>query len=238
MSALSEIRIVLSHPSHPGNIGAAARVMKNMGLSQLYLVNPADFPCAEATSLASGADDILAKSVVVNDLDTALVGSQLVVASSARLRNMPWPLKSIRTLAPMMVSQAATTGVALIFGNEQSGLSNDELARAHYHCTIDTNPAFSSMNLASAVQICCYELRVAAYGEGVVEQVRQNLAAAEQQAQLMQHLEQSLIDIGYLNPQNPGKLMHRLRRLLNRAQLEVEEVNILRGICKAMSKQA
>ncbi len=155
------VRIVLVETSHPGNIGASARAMKTMGFDDLVLVAPKDFPSAEATARASGADDLLARARLVDSLDEAIADCDFVVGASARLRSLPWPTVDPRTCARVVYDQEAGNNVALVLGPEQSGLTNEELARCHQLVQIPANPDYSSLNLAMAVQVLCYELRMA-----------------------------------------------------------------------------
>jgi len=235
---LNLLRIVLVGTSHPGNIGSTARAMKTMGLSELYLVSPKQFPHEKATALAVGADDILNNAKVCDDLDSALVGCGLVMATSARKRHLSWPFINPRQAAEKALEAAATNQqIALVFGNEQWGLSNDELSRSHYHIQIPVHPEFRSLNLAAAVQVLAYEIRMAAISNNVITAPGPQLATADDMARFYEHLEQTLTGIGFLNPSNPGKLMHRLRRLFSRSQVEHEEVHILRGILAAMDQE-
>lgn len=233
---LQRIRIVLVETSHPGNIGGAARAMKNMGFSRLYLVNPGQFPHAEATSRASGADDVLATAVVCESLDEALAGCSHVVGASARLRSLPWPLVTPRVCAAEAPAQQGE--LALVFGRERAGLSNAELARCSQLVHIPCNPQFSSLNLASAVQLLCYEFfLVAGEGQDISQSGDSQPATHDELEGLYTHLEQTLIALDYLDPEKPRQLMRRLRRLYNRAGLEQTELNILRGILTATEKQ-
>lgn len=239
---LKNIRIVLVETSHPGNIGATARAMMNMGLEHLYLVQPKKFPSADATARASGATGILTNAVVCGDLDQAIADCAFVYGASARLRSLPWPVVEPRECAAQALDEAASGPVALVFGREHSGLSNEELERCQALVNIPTNPNFSSLNVAAAVQVLAYELRLAARdvdGGGAVEAARDDEpASAEDMAGLYAHLESSLVDIDFLDPDNPRQLMRRLKRLFNRARLERTEVNILRGILTAAGKAA
>ncbi len=236
---LANIRIVLINTSHPGNIGAVARAMKTMGLSKLMLVEPQQFPCAEATARASGADDLLARAVVCADLDTALAGCQWVVGASARLRKIPVPPVLPRDCAAQVRVESEQAEVALLFGREQSGLTNEELDRCHALVHIPTDPAYGSLNLAMAVQVLAYEVRMV-HLEGwqppqeIGEQTP--LAGSDEVERFYGHLEQTLIDLEFLDPDNPRQLMRRLRRLFNRVRLDRNEVNILRGILTAAQK--
>ncbi|HUW25999.1 MAG TPA: RNA methyltransferase [Gallionella sp.] len=225
----SNIRVVLSHTTHPGNIGAAARAMKTMGLRHLYLINPRRFPDAQADAMAAGADDILREAVVCGSVDEALQGAAFTVAMTARLRDISIEAKSPRAAAPLLLQQAAQQPVALLFGTEMSGLTNEETGKAQVLVNIPSHPDFSSLNLAAAVQIIGYELSVAAQSF-VPDPPEVRPAPHEQVEGFFTHLEKTLFEIGFFTTQNPARLMQRLRRLYARARLEPEEINILRGI--------
>jgi tRNA (cytidine32/uridine32-2'-O)-methyltransferase len=231
----SQIRVVLVETSHPGNIGAAARAMKNMCLQTLYLVRPKLFPHDEATARASGADDVLENAVVVDTLQQAIADCQLVYGASARLRSLPWPLSTPRECAAQVVEAAQAGHVALVFGRERTGLSNEELALCQSLVHIPTNPDYASLNVAAAVQILAYEVLMASQqtASQPIQAPDSRLATQQEVEGMFEHLESTLIDLDYLDPQNPRQLMRRLRRLFNRVQLEDTEVNIIRGICKA-----
>lgn len=230
------VRIVLVDTSHPGNIGAAARAMKTMCLDRLYLVRPARFPSAEASARASGAADVLQRATVTDRLEEALSGCGLVIGASARQRALPWPLLGPRDCARRIVTEAQQGVVAVVFGNEQSGLSNAELKHCHLLTQIPANPDYSSLNLAMAVQVIAYEIRVAAGGEATLPIRRETpLATSEQLEHLFAHLERVLRGSDFLDPANPKHLMLRLRRLFNRAELDENEVAILRGILSAVA---
>jgi tRNA (cytidine32/uridine32-2'-O)-methyltransferase len=240
LNAFKRVRIVLVGTTHPGNIGAAARAMKNMYLSRLYLVAPERYPSAEATSRASGADDILAQAVVCDNLEQALTGASMVFGASARLRRVEWAQVDARECGTRVASHAAEEGeVALVFGREHSGLTNAELERCNYLVHIPSNPDYSSLNLGAAVQVLAYEVAMA-MGAGRERAVspRERPVTADELERMYAHLEQTLVDIDFLDPENPGQLMRRLRRLFNRCGLEQTEVNILRGIFTAATKQA
>ena len=237
------IRIVMVNTSHPGNIGAAARAMKNMGLQSLYLVEPKVFPSAEATARASGADDLLAQAVVCNSLDEAVAGCTLVVGASARLRSISWPQLDPRQCAARVVEECVDAPVAVVFGREHSGLTNAELSRCHYLVNIPTNPEYPSLNIAAAIQVIAYELRMTQEAGGKVVAAESKsadveLATMEEVERFYQHLEEVMVASGFLDPAKPKFLMHRLRRVYNRARLEKQELNILRGILTAVQKQA
>lgn len=236
---LQRIRVVLVGTSHPGNIGAAARAMKTMGLCDLYLVAPEQYPHAEATARASGADDLLAQARVVPALEAALQGCSLVFGASARPRTITWPALAPRECgARATAAAAAGEGVALVFGRERTGLTNRELERCTYLVHIPANPEYSSLNLAAAVQILAYEMRVAATAPGDFALSDQPPATVEELEGLYGHLERTLIDLDFLDPHNPRQLMRRLRRLFNRAHLDRMELNILRGMLTAAQKRA
>lgn len=247
--SLQKIRVVLVNTSHAGNIGGAARAMKNMGLSRLVLVDPEDFPSPNAVARASGATDILDSAQVVATLEEALVGCSLVLGTSARDRRIPWPLLDPRECASVSVEQAASGGeVALVFGREYAGLTNEELQRCQYHVHIPSDPQFSSLNLAAAVQVLTYEVRMAwLVAEGRPTKVEKLETTAMLDAQpvtvdelenYFSHLEQALVDIGFLDPAKPRHLMPRLRRLYGRSGISKLEMNILRGILTETQKAA
>lgn len=233
---LKNIRIVLCEPGHPGNIGAAARAMKTMGLSRLYLVSPRRFPDPEAQWRASRATDVLSQAVVCASLDEALAGAAFAVACSARSREVAVPQTTLRGAAVQLVEIARTQEAALVFGNETYGLTTAEVNKCRLLASIPANPEYSSLNLAAAVQVCAYELRmVAEVGDGAMSGARPRVMAGHEEVEgFYRQLEQTMVDVGFLNPEHPKKLMPRLRRLFARAQLEKEEVNILRGIFKAL----
>ena len=229
-SLLDRIRVVLCAPSHPGNIGATARAMQTMGLSRLVLVAPRQFPHPEAEALATGADALLASATIVRTLDAALGGAVLAIGFSARAREFAGSVLSARQAALEALRYAAKGEVALVFGSEMSGLSNAELARCQIVATIPANPDYASLNLAAAVQVAAYELRVAAEGDAVWSAPAFEPATQDEIAQLFAHGERTLIALKLLNPRQPKRLLPRLRRLFARARLEKEEVNILRGV--------
>ncbi len=235
---LNNIRIILINTTHPGNIGSVARAMKVMGLSQLHLVSPLRFPAAEATALASGADDLLQDAVVHESLDKALDGVGLVLGTSARLRTLSLPQMDVRAAAEQSVAESSKHPVAILFGRERHGLTNDEIQRCHFLLNIPANPEYSSLNLAQAVQVLSYELRVAALGEAglIQESLDYTPVDAGQMEMFFTHLEQTLLDTRFLNPAQPKMLMARLRRLYARARPDQNEINILRGILAASQK--
>ena len=235
---LEDIRIVLSNTSHPGNIGAAARAMKTMGLTRLVLVAPKRFPDAEATARASGADDVLANARLVSGIDAALAGCRLVIGASARSRTIPCPVIDPGECAFRLHAESRQGDVAVIFGCEQNGLSNAEIDRCHFLVRIPTNPVYGSLNLAAAVQIICYEILVkqSAQGEAARQEVRP-VVPADEMEHFYAHLEQALVKLDFLDPDNPRQLLRRLRRLFNRARPDSNEINILHGILSAALQQ-
>lgn len=240
---VENIRIVLVETTHPGNIGAAARAMKTMGYGNLYLVKPKIYPNAEATARAAGADDILAKAVVCESLEQALQGCVTVVASTARPRTISQPVFTPREYASKLSELLKQGPVALVFGRESSGLSNEELERCNVILQIPTNPHFSSLNVASAVQILCYEfIQVLQSGHTekpdveIDEKSKVKLATTDEMNYFYEHLEKSMVHVGFLNPEQPRKLMRRLKSLFNRANLDENEVSILRGFLAAVQE--
>jgi len=239
---LSNVRIVLIGTSHPGNIGAAARAMKTMNLARLYLVAPQDYPCAEATARASGADDVLARAQVCADLDEALAGCRFVVGTSARRRSLRWPEFDPRQCAERLMEEAAGGDVAILFGRERTGLTNTELERCHALVSIPANPDYSSLNLAAAVQVIAYELTMAARMPELQETPsgggsdQEAPATADELNRFYIHLQQVLVQTEFLDPEEPKQLMRRLKRLFNRARPDKVEMNILRGILTAVQR--
>lgn len=235
----ANIRIVLVNTTHPGNIGGAARAMKNMGLSRLYLVAPKEFPSDKATWRSAGATDVLDNAVVVDSLDEAIHGCGLVVGTSARERRIPWPLLDPRQCGESVWKEASQHEVALVFGREDRGLTNEELHKCNYHVHIPANPDYSSLNLATAVQVISYEVRMAflqaTEGNTLPDHVW-DMPPAEAQAleSYYEHLEQTLVELDFLDRNNPKQTMTRLRRLYNRVRLDQMELNILRGVLTAV----
>ena len=239
---LNRIRIVLVATSHAGNIGACARAMKTMGLTRLVLVDPLHFPDAEATARAVGAEDILDNAQLCAGLDEALADCHLVIGTSARNRRIPWPLLMPDEAAQRAVQESAERDVALVFGRERTGLTNDELDRCHLLVNIPTDPNFSSLNLAAAVQVLAYEVRRATLAGHLAKPdaatlLGEPLATAADVQRFYDHLEQVLVETRFLDPANPRLLMRRLMRLFNRVQLTDNEVKILRGFLSAVGQQ-
>jgi tRNA/rRNA methyltransferase len=228
--ALARIRVVLVRTTHPGNIGAAARAMYTMGLTRLFLVAPSHFPHPDADAMATGAAAVLAEARTVATLPEALAGCALAVGLSARPRAFAGRVLAIRDAALEATARSADGEVALVFGTEMSGLSNDELAQCGIAATIPADPSYPSLNLAAAVQVAAYEMRMAAGGDAVWRAPRFAAATHDEVEALYAHAADTLAAMRFLNPAHPKRLMPRLRRLFGRAGLEREEVNILRGI--------
>ncbi len=238
-SPLDRILIVLSHPSHPGNIGAAARAMKAMGLHRLVLVNPRRFPDAQADAMAAGATDVLAAARICNSLQEALAATVFATAVTARRRELAVTPLWARDAARELVEMPGEGDLALVFGNETAGLSNEEVGLCQRWTTIPTSTEHSSLNLAQAVQVMCYELHLVAVDPGAPPKVAEaGQAASHQEVEaLLSHLERAVIGSGFLDPQVPKRLMPRMRRLFARAGLEREEINILRGMLASFEKK-
>ncbi|RUO29831.1 tRNA (cytosine(32)/uridine(32)-2'-O)-methyltransferase TrmJ [Aliidiomarina sedimenti] len=241
VAVLDNLRIVLVNTSHQGNIGSAARAMKTMGLSELVLVDPVEAPQSHASALAAGATDILAQARTVPTLQEAIADCHLVLATSARSRTLDWPMLNPREAGKQAVQEAARGKVALVFGRENSGLTNEELQLSQYHVHIPANPDYSSLNLAMAVQTLSYEVRMAwLASENEQQGVQQEPSAyprGDDLERFYQHLEQSLTQSGFIVRQHPGLVMNKLRRLFNRARPDENELNILRGILSTYDKR-
>lgn len=239
MPNFANIRIVLVNTTHPGNIGGAARAMKNMGLSRLYLVAPKEYPSDKAVWRSAGATDVLDEAVVVDTLDEAISGCSLVVGTSARERRIPWPLLDPRECGESVWVEAGQHEVAIVFGREDRGLTNEELHKCNYHVHIPANEEYSSLNLATAVQVICYEVRMAFLKQTAGNTLPNHTwdmppADAGALENYYGHLEQTLAELGFLDPENPKQTMTRLRRMYNRVRMDQMELNILRGVLTAM----
>ncbi|MBW2958716.1 tRNA (cytosine(32)/uridine(32)-2'-O)-methyltransferase TrmJ [Hafnia paralvei] len=237
---LDNIRIVLVETSHTGNMGSTARAMKTMGLTNLYLVNPLVKPDSQAIALSAGASDVIGNATIVDTFDEAIAGCSLVVGTSARSRSLPWPMLEPRECGQRSAMESEHAPVAIVFGRERVGLTNEELQKCHYHVAIPANPEYSSLNLAMAVQIISYEIRVAhldhiAAHEPVPEEEPYPLV--DDLERFYAHLEETLHATGFIRPTHPGNIMSRLRRLFTRARPEAQELNILRGILASIEKQ-
>lgn len=222
----------LVEPTHPGNIGAAARAIKTMGFKHLLLVAPKCFPSAEAIAMAAGAKDILEQAQVFNTLQEALASSSVVFGTSARSRSIPWPLLNPREAAQKADEYSNRGQITFVFGRESSGLSNEELSLCHYHVHIPSNPEYSSLNLAQAVQIIAYENRMQTIlDEPKIEQLESEPLATQAMLEIWtQRVEQFALETGFLNPENPRYLVQRFRRILAKAQLTKSELNMLQGL--------
>ncbi|KFC79514.1 tRNA (cytosine(32)/uridine(32)-2'-O)-methyltransferase TrmJ [Buttiauxella agrestis] len=240
---LQNVRIVLVETSHTGNMGSVARAMKTMGLTNLWLVNPLVKPDSQAIALAAGASDVIGEAKIVDTLDEALAGCSLVVGTSARSRTLPWPMLDPRECGLKTISEAQDAPVAIVFGRERVGLTNDELQKCHYHVAIQANPEYSSLNLAMAVQILAYEVRIAWLAtqeegkEAVVVEDQTQYPSADDLERFYVHLEQVLLKTGFIRTSHPGQIMSKLRRLYNRARPETQELNILRGMLSSIDNE-
>lgn len=243
---LGSIQVVLVNTTHSGNIGGVARAMKNMGLSRLVLVEPqCPFPTQDAVARASGADDLLEKATIVSTLEEAIADSHLIFGTSARGRHIPWPIMDPHEAAGV-IAQTEEKLISIVFGREDRGLTNEELQLCHHHVHIPSNEEFSSLNVAAAVQVLAYECRMAFLkGKAASEQAPQwgtpwdiDLAEQRELELLFKHMEDVLVDIDFLDPENPRQLMPRLRRLFQRAVPDKVEVNILRGVLSHVSKNS
>ncbi|MDR7344847.1 tRNA (cytidine32/uridine32-2'-O)-methyltransferase [Pantoea alhagi] len=237
---LQNIRIVLVETSHTGNMGSVARAMKTMGLTNLYLVNPLVKPDSQAISLAAGASDVIGDAVIVDSLDDAIAGCSLVVGTSARSRTLPWPMLDARECGVKCVEEGAQAPVAIVFGRERVGLTNDELQKCHYHVAIPANPDYSSLNLAMAVQILAYEVRMAFLQSDRVaapQYEESPYPLVDDLERFYQHMEQMMVNSGFIRQANPGQVMSKLRRLYTRARPERDELNILRGMLSSFEKK-
>lgn len=247
MSLLNNIRIVLVNTSHPGNIGGAARAMKTMGLSRLYLIQPSDFPSAEATSRASGADHLLADAVVCENLPDALKGCTHVIGTTARERSISLPVHTPKQMSAFVQQSLIDHNegdIAIVFGRERSGLTNDEVDCCQSLVSIDTTPDFSSLNLAAAVQVMSYELRCALVNHAElnpeskpIKYELDQLASYESREHFFEHTHAMIEQLGFFGASNPELVMRRLRYMFERAQLSQREINILRGIYSAVQNQ-
>lgn len=239
--ALRNVRIVLSRTSHPGNIGAAARALKTMGLASLYLVRPKRFPDREAIAMASGALDVFSDAIVVDTLDQALAGTTLAIALTARPREVTLEVLDPRAGAALALTAAREGMVAIVFGNEESGLNNDEVLRCQRIVAIPADPAYASLNVAAAVQVMTYELRLAALAgdaAGPVDAERESPAASFEELEgLYGHFDRALSASGFFNAHRRPRQLERLRRLIARARPEREEVALMRGILTNLERQ-
>ncbi len=236
-AGLKNVRVVLVEPSHPGNIGGAARAMKTMGLEDLALVNPMRYPDPQAEWRAAGAQDVLEAAQVFDSLEAAIADRQWIIGTSTRVRRIPWPLQQAEDAAAALIERLPDQKLAILFGRETSGLTNEELQKCHCHLVIPANPEYPSLNLAMAVQVVCYELfRQLDSTRLDPREWDRAPATAEQLEGLIEHFEQVLVAADFLDPDNPGQTMTRLRRLLTRVTPDETEVQMLRGMLKQLSK--
>lgn len=254
MESLNQIKVVLVESAHPGNIGSAARAMKTMGIKDLALVNPSLFPCEQALWMASGAKDVLERAAVFTSLGDAVAECEFVIGTSARNRKIPWPVVGADECG-QIVSRVVQSGkrVALVFGRESKGLTNEELQACNAHLSIPGSEEYDVLNLAMAVQIVCYEIRMhhlklakvpAAEASKKLMSVDymtrwdEPLATSQEFSYFFEHLEQTLIDIGFLHPHHPKQILTRLNRLFTRTRMDKSELSLVRGILSAAQKLA
>lgn len=236
---LSNVKVVLVGTSHSGNIGSAARAMKVMGLSEMVLVDPQCEVDAQAVALAAGASEIALNARIVSSLEEAVEDCVLVVGSSARSRTLEWPMLDPRECGEKFAVEGQKHPVALVFGRERTGLTNEELQTCHYHVCIPANPEYSSLNLAMAVQTLCYEIRVAHLNQvqsQYAPQAEEEYPRHKELEMFYEHLEKVMIETQFISEAQPGQVMNKLRRLFNRARPEAQELNILRGVLTAVGK--
>ncbi|GDY25633.1 MULTISPECIES: tRNA (cytosine(32)/uridine(32)-2'-O)-methyltransferase TrmJ [unclassified Agarivorans] len=235
---LENVRVVLVGTSHSGNIGSAARAMKTMGITDLCLVAPEAEIDGKSVALSAGASDVLGGTTIVNELSEAVADCQLVIGASARSRTLDWPMLDGREAGVKLASEAQEAKVAIVFGRENSGLNNTELQQCHFHVCVPANPEYSSLNLAMAVQLLSYEVRMAfldlqnIHPESPVE----DYPHADDLERFYQHFEQSIADSGFIIKPHPGKVMEKVRRMFNRIRMEKQELNVMRGILTAYDK--
>ncbi|MEZ8826193.1 tRNA (cytosine(32)/uridine(32)-2'-O)-methyltransferase TrmJ [Vibrio amylolyticus] len=239
---LDNVKVVLVGTSHSGNIGSAARAMKVMGLSQLVLVDPQCDVDDQTLALAAGASDLVENAVVVDTLAQAVEDCGLVVGSSARSRTLEWPMLEPRECGEKFAVEGQKHPVALVFGRERTGLTNEELQTCHYHVCIPANPEYSSLNLAMAVQTICYEVRVAHLAAEQSQFTKKAILEEEyprhkELEMFYEHLEKVITDTQFISKDQPGQVMNKLKRLFSRARPEIQELNILRGILSSIEKK-
>lgn len=237
---LNNVKVVLVGTSHSGNIGSAARAMKVMGLTNLVLVDPQCEVDEQTLALAAGAADIAENATIVKNLNEAVADCSLVVGSSARSRTLEWPMLEPRECGQKFVSEGQSSPVALVFGRERTGLTNEELQTCHYHVCIPANPDYSSLNLAMAVQTLSYEIRMAYLERQQSQYTVEEESVYPRHKELemfFEHLEKVAIDTQFINREQPGQVMNKLRRLFHRARPESQELNILRGVLSSIEKR-
>ena len=236
---LNTVKVVLVGTTHPGNIGAAARAIKNMGIFNLALVKPKEFPSDIAIYRSKAAKDILENAEIYENLEDAIAGCKLIVGTSARARSVPWPVFNPRDAAEEMRKISKQGNVAIVFGREDRGLTNDELGLCNFHVHIPSDPKYSSLNLSQAVQILAYEIRLAYSRDEVISEVKWDvdLANNEQTERLIDHMEELMQDVEFYDVENPRKLLLRVRRFFKRSEIDVMEANIFRGLFSAIQKR-
>ena len=236
---LNSVKVVLVGTTHPGNIGAAARAIKNMGIFNLALVKPKEFPSDIAIYRSKAAKDILENAEIYESLEDAIAGCKLIVGTSARARSVPWPVFNPRDAAEEMRKISKQGNVAIVFGREDRGLTNDELGLCNFHVHSPSDPKYSSLNLSQAVQILAYEIRLAYSRDEVISEVKWDvdLANNEQTERLIDHMEELMQDVEFYDVENPRKLLLRVRRFFKRSEIDVMEANIFRGLFSAIQKR-
>ena len=235
---LNSIKIVLVGTTHPGNIGAAARAMKNMGFRNLSLVKPKEFPSDVATYRSKAAKDILENALIFNNLQEAVVDCELVIGTSARDRKVPWPILSPKESAEEVSKSLKIHKIAIVFGREDRGLTNEELGLCNYHVHIPTDPEYSSLNLSQAVQILVYEIRMAVLSDDENQDYWDvELANNNQTEMLIQHMDELMQEVEFYDVDNPRKLLLRVRRFFKRSRIDVMETNIFRGLFATIQKK-
>ena len=235
---LSNIRIVLINTFHPGNVGAIARAMKNMGLTNLYLVDPNDYPSEEATSRAAGAVDLLENATIVSTLEEAIADCSLVIGTSARHRTFQLPIMNARECAESVIPEAVDHNVAIVFGRETTGLLNDEIAQCHRQVYIDANDEYPVLNISQAVQIVAYEIWMANQNKENYKKETPEYPHKKDMDLFYEHLEETLYGINFIIRSHPGKVLDKLHRFFNRSRPEKQELGILRGVLAAVQREA
>lgn len=236
----NNIRFVLMGTTHAGNIGAAARAMKTMGINDMALVNPEGFPSAEATSRASGADDLLTKADVCKSIDEAIANTKLVIGTTARKRHMDIPVIDARQAAELLIAEAKLNKVALVFGKERYGMTNEEVERCHYLVRLPTVENFSSLNLAAAIQVLAYECRMAALGKSenkYPEKVEDDHVDAAKMESFFAHYFDVMEKALYLRKEGHESLKTKIRLMYNRIRPKKHEIDILRGFLTKLDKK-
>ncbi len=230
------IRIVLVKTWHSGNIGAVARAMKNMGITQLYLVDPVDFPSNEATSRAGQATDVLDNATLTYSLEEAIADCSLVIATSARDRTISLPSLTAEQCGEKATQEAQNANVAIVFGRERMGLFNEEIQQCHFQVNIDANPEYPVLNISQAVQLICYEIFKASNNQDIKYEIEETYPLQSELQMFLQHLEKTAEQTGFLNKQHPGQTLEHLNALFRRARLTKKELSILRGFLGAIQK--